>query len=48
MEIVTRAGYTDQTIAQRYESNSAVYQAVADYCTQNNIDAWGTITSTQY
>lgn len=48
MEVVTRAGYTDPTIAQRYESNSAVYQAVSDYCTQNNINAWSDITSTQY
>jgi len=48
MEIVTRASYTAQTVAQRYESNTAVYQAVADYCTQNNINAWGEITSTQY
>lgn len=48
MEITTRAGYEAQTVAQRYESNIAVYQAVSDYCTQNNIDAWGLITSTQY
>lgn len=48
MEIVTRAGYTEPTIAQRYESNSAVYQAVADYCSLNNINAWNEITSIQY
>ena len=48
MEITTRASYDAQTVAQRYESNIAVYQAVSDYCTQNNIDAWGLITSTQY
>ena len=48
MEITTRAGYTAQSVAQKYESNASVYQAVADYCTQNNINAWGEITSTQY
>lgn len=48
MEITTRASYAAQTVVQRYESNSAVYQAVSDYCTQNNINAWGEITSTQY
>ena len=48
LEIVTRASYTDQTVSQRYEVNSWVYQAVADYCTQNNINPRDRITDTQF